>query len=243
MLKYLPIFFLLPFNFLLSESYEYQYLDQLAVEAGTDKSSQFHDYMAIYADYFAKFQDKPIKFLEIGILFGNSVKVWEKYFPLAELHFIDKDTNNPNRYISSRAAYHFLDQADSQAIQQFIAQVGGNFDLIIDDGGHTMNQQITSFMELFPALKSGGIYVIEDLHTSYWKQWGGGGTNLEPKPCNQSTTEFLKKLIDEMNWTAAKTRCADFNKIPQDLMQTLNTFQSDILSMHFYKSLCFIIKR
>ena len=68
-----------------------------------------------------------------------------------------------------------------KSLIQFIQQSGGDFDIILDDGGHKMDQQITSFRVLFPILKSGGVYIIEDLGTSYLLEWGGYGTKPNPK--------------------------------------------------------------
>src|SRR5205085_1265677 len=90
---------------------KYRQLDKIALEAGTDKSSAYHNYTRVYSEYFSKYQNSPIKFLEIGIQYGNSVKLWERYFPNAELHFIDIDPK-PILYFSDRAHYHFIDQTD-----------------------------------------------------------------------------------------------------------------------------------
>jgi hypothetical protein len=65
------------------------------------------------------------------------------------------------------------DQADGAFLDRFIAEHGSDFDIIIDDGGHTMNQQMTSLNHLWKAVKPGGIYFCEDLQTSYMKQYGG----------------------------------------------------------------------
>lgn len=220
---------------------EYGYLDRLAIEAGTDKSSKGHNYTKVYAHYLNFFKDKPIKFLEIGILFGQSVKLWEKYFQNAELHFIDIDSKQI-QYHSERSTYHFLDQGDKAQLQTFI-ESNSNFDVIIDDGGHYMDQQINSFIILFQALNSGGIYIIEDLHTSYWKKFGGGGDFENPVSSPESTIEFLKSLIDDLNYIGARTGISDFEQVPLSILSTLNYFQENILSMHFYDSLCIIIKR
>ncbi|MBA3958535.1 MAG: hypothetical protein H0X51_09130 [Parachlamydiaceae bacterium] len=220
----------------------YHELDQLAVQAGTDKSSVFHNYTKVYARYFQALREQPMKFLEIGIFQGNSVKLWESYFTKADLHFIDID-NSRIQYFSERSHYYFLDQANSVALNSFAAGLGGDFDIIIDDGGHLMDQQIISFKTLFPYLKSGGYYVIEDLHTSYWKGFGGGGTLSMPKSGPNTCTEFLKGLVDDVNYTAAVTACADSDKISQEIRRRLSTYQKDIESIHFYQSLCIIIKK
>lgn len=85
------------------------------------------------------------------------------------------------------------DQADKNFLNEFILQVP-QLDIIIDDdGGHIMNQQITSFEMLFPHVKLDGIYLVEDLHTSYWSEYGGGykreGTFID----------LAKNIIDQIN--------------------------------------------
>ena len=221
---------------------EYQYMDRLALVAGTDKGSSFHNYTEIYSKYFASLKDKPIKFLEIGIYKGNSVKLWESYFSQAELHFVDI-TPGYIQYFSTRSHYHFVDQANKQEMINFAQSVGGNFDIIVDDGGHTMQMQMNSFHALFPYVKSGGMYIIEDLHTSYWKIYGGNGTFAQPRAGKGTTIQFLQGLVDEMNYTGAVTQCADRNKVSPELQRNLNIYQDQIFSIHFYQSVCIIIKK
>jgi hypothetical protein len=220
----------------------FTYLDNLAIIAETDKSSVFHNYTRVYAKYFDAIRNDNIRFLEIGISRGASVKLWESYFVNAELHFIDI---NPNQieYHSPAVQYHFADQANIKAMQQIANNIGGQFDIVIDDGGHIMNQQINSFKALFPYMKSQGLYIIEDLHTSYWKEYGGHGRICEPKPGPGTCVSFLQGLVDDLNYTAGVTTCADFNKIPDKLRHTLNEYQKGIDSIHFYQSLCIIIKK
>lgn len=243
--SYLFFIFLMPLALVFGgtdENKEFLYMDNLALQAGTDKSSAFHNYTEVYSQYLAPLKNKPVKFLEIGIFKGNSVKLWESYFPRAELHFIDI---NPDRieYHSSRSQYHFLSQSDAKALKLFGKQVGGNFDVIIDDGGHTMKQQIISFKNLFHLVKSGGLYIIEDLHTSYWSNHGGKGDKEHPKAGQGTAIAFFKNLVDDLNYVGAATGCADFDHSPASLRETLSTYQSDIYSIHFYSSVCIIIKR
>jgi hypothetical protein len=64
-----------------------------------------------------------------------------------------------------------------QEDREFLARLRdrlGTVDLVIDDDGHTMGQQIATLEELWPAVRDGGLYVVEDLHTSYWEEFGGG---------------------------------------------------------------------
>ncbi|KAF3362601.1 hypothetical protein PHSC3_000840 [Chlamydiales bacterium STE3] len=224
------------------ESTEYACLDRLAVEANTDKSSLFHNYTKIYAKHFAKLKNEPIKFLEIGINKGCSVKMWDLYFPKGDLYFIDINPQSIE-YYSPTSKYFFLDQADLNQLHTFAQNVGKDFDIIIDDGGHRMEQQFNSFVSLFPLLKSGGLYIIEDLCTSYWTSYGGNGTQEEPKAGEGTMVQTLQTLVDYINFPSARTGCADIEKMPPVLRAELNYFQENILSIQFYGSLCIIEKR
>lgn len=150
------------------------------------------DYFEIYHKFLNKFRNKPIKLLEIGVQNGGDIQMWKKYFgPQLEIVGIDIDpacknleTNNVEIWIG--------DQADPAFLEELKAD-HSEFDIIIDDGGHTMQQQITTFEHLFPTLKDGGIFICEDTHTSYFPAHGGG--------INKKDTfiEYAKNLIDEMH--------------------------------------------
>lgn len=225
----------------LNEDAAYRYLDEIALESGTDKSSSFHNYTKIYATYLEKYQASPIKFLEIGIQYGYSAKLWEKYFKEAELHFFDIDLNQVI-FNSPRCHYHKVDQTDSSGLIKLAHDVGGNFDIILDDGGHRMDQILITFKSLFPFLKKGGLYIIEDTHTSYWFSHGGYGTLDKPQSGPDTAIQFFKNLIDDLNYTAARTACAG-KMVPPNIEEELSLYQKDIKSIHFYKGLCIIIKR
>ena len=234
------VFFLLLSSLLIGNTFghskdEYQYLDKLALAAGADKASSYHNYTEIYARYFAPLREQPIKFLEIGISKGNSVKLWESYFKCAELHFIDITLQNAE-YHSLKSQYHIVDQESPQEIELFVQKTGGQFDVILDDGGHTMEQQIVSFKCLFPHVKSGGLYIIEDLHTSYWSQFGGGSHE-------GTTIAFLKGLIDDVNFVGAMTGRASHLYIDPSVSNELTPYKSQIGSIHFYDSVAIILKR
>lgn len=214
---------------------EYRYLDGLALAAGADKASNYHNYTEIYARYFEPLKDKPIKFLEIGIFKGSSVKLWEDYFKQAELHFMDI-TLERVEYSAQRSKYHVANQENPQDLAKFIHETGGQFDVIIDDGGHTMLQQIVSFIYLFPQIKSGGMYIIEDLHTSYWESHGGG---RHPR----TAIAFLKGLIDDVNYIGASTGRATHLNIDPAVLKDLHLYKTQIESIHFYDSVAIIIKR
>lgn len=87
------------------------------------------------------------------------------------------------------------DQADPIFLQKFINESGGEFDVIIDDGGHTMDQQLTSLEYLWKIVKPGGLYIIEDLQTSHWPVFGGDPTMSDPNV--PTMLKFIFELIDD----------------------------------------------
>jgi predicted O-methyltransferase YrrM len=220
-------------------------LDQMAINYGTDKSSAWHNYAVHYEKYFSPLKDKPIKFVEIGLAMGYSAHMWEEYFTQAQLYFIENGKNFVDMYCSNtptRSHVYLLDQANEHDLLQFVSQTDGEFDVILDDGGHQMDQQITSFRMLFPALKSGGMYIIEDLATSYSLIKDDSGKQTS-KSRPDATTRFLQQLIDEINsFTITPCGlpyfCADHKRY-----NDLNYYQQYIESIHFYNCMVVIFKR
>ena len=122
----------------------------------------------------------------------------------------------------------------------------GPVDVIIDDGGHTMNQQKTSFKVLFPYLKSDGVYIIEDLHTSYWRYYLKGTERVLCYDSPQTTISYIKYLIDCVNFSGATIGKSDlFRKIPEEIK--LDFFEKylveNIISINMHNGLCFIFKK
>lgn len=223
-------------------------LDEIGKKHDTDKSSLGHHYTKVYEKYFETKRYEPLKILEIGFYRGGSARMWHEYFPNAQLYFIDVD---PYCYqcmagLSSRVHLYMKNQANKKQLRSFLKEVSGDFDIIIDDGGHTMRQQQISFIHLYPALKKGGIYVIEDLHTSYSLPVGGGYRVDEFKQYRReekiTTVDFLKRMVDDVNYITSKTWVANKELCPPDIKNKLNLWQSSIASIHFYPSLAFILK-
>ncbi len=220
-------------------------LDELAINCDTDKSSKWHNYAIVYDEYFNKLRNKKINFLEIGFYKGSSAKMWDLYFSKANLYFIDIERLAFEAYgknLSNKCTLKLVDQGNEQELLNFTKEVSCEFDVILDDGGHTMEQQITSFKTLFPFVKKGGIYIIEDLHTSYWKEYGAYGTLKNPKSGPGTAVRFLQNLIDDINFGGARTLCADPNKYKETLAQELTMYQKEVSHIVFYPSICFIFK-
>ncbi|PMD27803.1 hypothetical protein NA56DRAFT_640571 [Hyaloscypha hepaticicola] len=172
----------------------------IATKYGTDKVT-VHTYHRMYEHRLAPLRDQKIKMLEIGLGCdmgygpGASYYTWLEYFPHVDLYYIEYDAECAHRWANKtdKATIFTGDQADVDFLTQFMLNVGGNFDVIIDDGGHTMNQQKISLRTLWPAIKPGGIYFIEDLATSYLAGYGGGAIGSD------TMMNDLKIMLDDIN--------------------------------------------
>lgn len=168
-------------------------LDKIARKYGTDKMSTKHGYTEYYFKYFKEFKNSAKSVLEIGVREGWSHKMWYEFFPEAVIYGIDHyrgQFSKPKEEIENERIKIFIgDQADENFLKNTFSSV--KFDIIIDDGGHWMSQQQISLKALYPLLKSGGIYVIEDLHTS--KDRNFWDTNDEKATTMHALRSFLDK--------------------------------------------------
>ncbi len=131
----------------------------------TDKCPQSHNFVTYYDRLFAPMRDDSIRFFEIGILNGVSHLMWREYFPVAEIFGIDiRDYSEKSK--GSGVHTFVADQSSREDLSAFIDTFGGNFDVILDDGGHAMDHQQVSLGYLFQHVKPGGMFIIEDIHTS-----------------------------------------------------------------------------
>lgn len=156
-------------------------LEELAGKYGADTLGQ--GYTSHYAKLLEGVRYDIKKVLEIGVETGKSHRMWLEYFPNAiiygmdifneddrsgyveELHRLQKGNPHLDRSIMFEG-----DQSNADDLQRFLSEYGADFDIIIDDGGHTMEQMQTSLNYLWNSVKPGGFYVIEDLH-SCSNQW------------------------------------------------------------------------
>lgn len=183
------------------------------VYSNTDRRIfKWHHYLEIYDRYFSPLKqeaqrvkgDKDANFapngalriLELGVQNGGSLQMWRKYFgPEAIIFGVDIDPQCAN-FATEDTEVRIGDQSDANFLQSVVEEMGG-VDIIIDDGSHIASHQLASFRTLFPILADGGVYICEDLHTSYWDGWEGGfrrpGTFIE----------VGKSIIDHMHeWYA-----------------------------------------
>jgi hypothetical protein len=148
-----------------------------AAAAATDKGPGGHNYTELYERLFFPWQDEPIKILEIGVASGGSLKMWQAYFPRARIFAID--ILPKSEFDNERVKTLVADQAKRDQLQRAIDVAGGDIHILIDDGGHSMEQQQVSLAFLFNHLRPGGYYVIEDVHTSLPELWQGYGVERD----------------------------------------------------------------
>ncbi len=148
------------------EAAELDLLSRIGAQYGTDKVS--HGFCAFYDRHLRAQRKRIAKILEIGIFGGSSLYMWRDYFPNAVIHGMDLGPVELDS--ADRITTYVGDQEDRATLQSVIDSAGTDFDLIIDDGGHTMGQQQASLGYLFPHVRPGGYYVVEDLHTSFMQR-------------------------------------------------------------------------
>jgi hypothetical protein len=180
-------------------------------------------YFPAYERHFSAFVGRPLTFLEIGTGDGGSIQMWKRYFgPYAQL--ISADIRPECKaFEGDQIQIRIGDQADTAFLQSIIDEFGAP-DVVLDDGSHIMEHVCATFHYLYPRLPKHGVYMVEDLHTAYWEQYGGGlrreGTFIE----------LAKRLIDELNADLSLGAIE-----PTDFTHSTN-------SIHFYNSIIAIEK-
>jgi hypothetical protein len=136
-------------------------LTEIGKELNTDKAT-YHNFTEFYDSYFNSLRNESLKILEIGIFKGESLKMWKEYFPNSEIYGLD--INNLKHLEEDRIFIEQADQTDINRMNNVFPNV--KFDIIIDDGGHSMYQQQLTLISMLHRLKRGGYFIVEDLHTS-----------------------------------------------------------------------------
>lgn len=170
-------------------------LDQIALEAKTDKASDGHYYTRVYEKYLEPLRQYPLLIFEVGIggyqfpdRGGQSLRMWERYFPNAKI--VGIDVYSKDGMGSDRVFIETGSQDDPDFLASLVNKYGAP-DLIIDDASHVNSLTIRTFEILFPMLKAGGLYFCEDVHTSFWMQDYGG----DPDPAVRNTTLAYFQLM------------------------------------------------
>lgn len=183
-------------------------------------------YFPIYEQWFAPYRDKEIVFVEVGVQNGGSIQMWRNFFGgNAKIVGIDINELCKNFENADENIFIEIGSQDDENFWHSFKEKYPRVDILLDDGGHLSNQQITTFREMFPHIRDGGLYACEDCHTSYWAKFGGGLKNPA------TFIEFTKNLIDEIN---------AFH-IPNELPPTYNS--QNMGGIHFYDSIVIVEKK
>lgn len=186
--------------------------------------TKYLHYFEVYDRHFKKYRNTDCVVVEIGICKGGSLQMWKNYFgEKAKIIGIDIDESTL-AFEEDQVKVEIGSQSDQKFWKKFKEKYP-RVDILIDDGGHTMEQQIVTFEEMFSYISENGIYLCEDMHTSYWYNFGGG--YKEPT----SYIEYTKNFVDYIN--------AWYNpNINED-----NIFTHTMHSLHYYDSMLVIEKR
>jgi hypothetical protein len=169
-------------------------LTELGTACGTDKVG--HRYTPLYEGYLGHLRNEPITLMEIGVHLGYSLKMWEAYFTKGLICGVDNCTLISADQLKSmsvgRIKTFVADQAKRDQLQKAVQEIGQDFDIIVDDGYHYQEHQQISLAFLFPFLKKGGVYVVEDLCP---KSYPGGGWGItDMKNFTDITTNVLEQF-------------------------------------------------
>jgi len=176
-------------------------------------------YFPLYDRHFARFRGKPCTFVEIGCGEGGSLQLWKRFLG-RRAKIVGLDIRPECREFAEEQIHIEIgDQSDTAFLDEVLNRHGVP-DVILDDGSHLMKDQKASFLHLYPQMHPEGVYFVEDLHTSYWEEFGGGLQNPE------TFIELAKEFLDHLN--ARHTRGA---------LEPTN-FSAQTHSLHSYDSVC-----
>lgn len=182
-------------------------------------------YFDIYERHLGPYKGKAVQLIEFGVFHGGSLQMWKDYFGSAA-KICGVDINPACQQLEEDNIRIFIaDQSDRQALGAICAQCP-KFDIVVDDGGHRMEQQRATFDVLWEHLNDGGVYICEDVHTSYFEDMGGGFRNPN------SFIEYTKTLVDQLN--------AWYSREPQ---LRVDGFTRSTYAIHYYDSMVVLEKR
>ncbi|MCB2109426.1 MAG: class I SAM-dependent methyltransferase [Defluviimonas sp.] len=155
------------------------------------RSHKHTTYFPVYDQLFGPYRDRPITFVEIGVLNGGSLFMWREFFgKRARIIGVELDPG-AKRWEEHGFEIHIGSQSDPEFWRRFCAEVGP-IDLLLDDGGHTYEQQIVTFECLLPQIRDGGLAVFEDTHSSYLREFGA--------PSRASFVNYARNIVDGINY-------------------------------------------
>lgn len=212
-------------------------LNELGLRFGTDKASNHHGYLDTYERLLEPLKLKEFNFFEIGwggYTFpdrgGNSARMWAEYFPSANILCLEKYKKDPIPKDSGIVL--FEGEEDDESVVSGIMTIYNPL-VVLNDGSHNSQKLIKNFEICFSLMPSGGIYIGEDLHTSYWdsEEYQGDDSG---DGCAKTSMNFFKKLTDVLNWEHIGRK---------ENYSGLEKYENQIEYIHFYPKLVIIKKK
>ena len=195
-------------------------LNQIFDTVITRQCDKWEPYFDVYETYFSKWRNQSPTFVEVGVQNGGSLEMWVEYFgPNAHIFGIDIKP-----LVDSVPGSEIVigDQSSEEFWDGFLPKVGP-IDLFLDDGGHTMQQQLVTFKKVWPHIVDGGVFVCEDTHTAYWPGWGGGYKK------EGSFIEFAKQFADVVHSEHLQGAGDEaYRALPKDVAQ-VSFFNSQVV--------------
>jgi hypothetical protein len=166
-------------------------IDQLHRSKTGKVSDKWESYLGYYDTLFRPLRDKPISMLEIGVQNGGSLETWSQYFSAGKTFVgCDIDPKCGLLHYDDPRVNVVVGDANSAPAFAAVKALSPQFDIVIDDGSHVSSDVINAFLNYFPLVKPGGLFVVEDTHTLYDDNYGGGILN------EYGAYAFFKRLID-----------------------------------------------
>ncbi len=187
---------------------------------------KWQHYFEVYDRHFSRFRGTDVHILEFGVAQGGSLQMWKHYFgPKAKVFGADIDPHC--KQLEEEQIEIFIGDQEDRRFLKSLTEAIPRIDILIDDGGHTMKQQINTFEELFPCIEENGVYLCEDMHTAYWPNYGGGYRK------SGTFIEYSKNFIDYIN---------AWHSVQKDRL-SVTDFTKSVHSLHYYDSVLVIEKR
>ncbi len=207
----------------------------------TNLCDKWDPYLDIYDTWFSKFRGKQPRILEIGVYKGGSAELWRNYFG-AGTFIVGVDIDPSTKQYETEDFKIVIGDAGGDTFYQdpYITRslLTGGFDIVIDDGGHHMQQQINAMKICYPMVKEDGIYLCEDTHTSYYDHWPDAGY-LVPT----SFVEYSKRVLDVLTEEHQfKGPDGEVFKPKQPVDPELVKLYKKTKAIHFYNSVVVLEK-
>ena len=201
------------------------YLEELGEKYKPTK--RIHNYLKHYWRHFGDIRHDTRNFLEVGVQTGASLRMWADFFPNATIYGVDID-EECKKLEAERTKIYIASSTDAAAMQALARDAGGTFDVIMDDGSHFYRDQIETFKILFPYIKNGGFYAVEDLGVTH-------GVH------RQIAINAFQELVEGINYYPRGMKGSDYPKVTT-FSDVDNYWIKSVVGISFYRYLAIIEK-